>query len=570
MPASINSLVTLSLSVQSQPGVYAVLLGSGVSQSAGVATGWDIVKQLVHKVAALEGRPGQGNDFTADEDPESWWQERYDAPLGYSALLEQVAPTSATRQGILRAFFEPSEEEVTQGLKRPTAAHIAIARLVKRGFIKVIITTNFDRLMEAALVDEGVSAQVIASPGAVAGMTPLTHSSATLVKIHGDYLDIGSLNTEAELESYNELWKPLLRQIFDDYGLIISGWSAEWDKALVREIAEAPSRRYPLYWDGRSSGGIHAQQLLQNRSGNVVQAADADSFFTELLENITSLDNLLEAPVSTSLGVARVKRYVPDPLRRIDLSDLLFRQVDDIDASMSERLPVPGGAETFEEALMGIVGSSKPLLHMVLHGVYNDDGSHESLWVRLLQKLVDLRRPPSGTFWPATQGVSHLPAQMVFYLASVVAIAESRDGLLIRLSREPLWTAPFTQAKAEPAAFSLHLQNVLDGDLLKATNEWGGRWIWPQSHFLREVLTPVLIDIYPSHRVNDMLSDVEYRIAIMQHILRSEEQGLRRPQGVIIWVTGQGILPIKSCSLRIALDRRYSSVRCESRGKRMD
>lgn len=33
----------------------------------------------------------------------------------------------------------------------PTVAHKAIANLVKHGFIKVIVTTNFDRLLERAL-----------------------------------------------------------------------------------------------------------------------------------------------------------------------------------------------------------------------------------------------------------------------------------------------------------------------------------------------------------------------------------------------------------------------------------
>lgn len=40
-----------------------------------------------------------------------------------------------------------------------------IAELVKRGSVKVIVTTNFDRLMEQALGAVGIASQVIARPG---------------------------------------------------------------------------------------------------------------------------------------------------------------------------------------------------------------------------------------------------------------------------------------------------------------------------------------------------------------------------------------------------------------------
>lgn len=43
----------LATSMHAQPGVYALLLGSGVSSGAGIATGWGVVTTLVREVAAL-------------------------------------------------------------------------------------------------------------------------------------------------------------------------------------------------------------------------------------------------------------------------------------------------------------------------------------------------------------------------------------------------------------------------------------------------------------------------------------------------------------------------------------
>ncbi|MFJ2006715.1 hypothetical protein [Streptomyces chartreusis] len=42
-------------------------------------------------------------------------------------------------------------------IKRPTAAHRAITRPGKRGRVKVILTTNFGRMMERALQEAGIS-----------------------------------------------------------------------------------------------------------------------------------------------------------------------------------------------------------------------------------------------------------------------------------------------------------------------------------------------------------------------------------------------------------------------------
>jgi len=97
-----------------------------------------------------------------------------------------------------------------------------------------ILTTNFDRLIERALDQAGVAPQVIASSGAIAGMTPMVHAPTTVIKLHGDYLSLGLRNTPDELTSYPEEIKTLLARVFDEYGLLVVGWSAEYDTAWSR------------------------------------------------------------------------------------------------------------------------------------------------------------------------------------------------------------------------------------------------------------------------------------------------------------------------------------------------
>lgn len=81
---------------------------------------------------------------------------------------------------MLRAYLEPSEVERADGLKAPTAAHQAIASLAAKGYIRIIITTNFDRLMETALADVGVVPTVLSSSDQVHGAMPLIHTRAKM------------------------------------------------------------------------------------------------------------------------------------------------------------------------------------------------------------------------------------------------------------------------------------------------------------------------------------------------------------------------------------------------------
>ena len=65
-------------------------------------------------------------------------------------------------------------------------------------------------------------------------MKPLTHAKATVIKLHGDWTNLESRNAIDELSEYPNEWEDLLTRVFNEYGLLVSGWSAEWDKALVR------------------------------------------------------------------------------------------------------------------------------------------------------------------------------------------------------------------------------------------------------------------------------------------------------------------------------------------------
>lgn len=329
---TIDPMLALSFSMSASPGAYALLLGSGVSRSAQIPTGWEITLELVRRIAAANGGDVPTN-------PYEWYQEVYGADPSYSDLLDQLAKSRADRSGFLKPFFEPSEDERTENIKMPSRAHRAIANMVAQNHIRVIVTTNFDRLLEQALEDVSIRPVVVSTDDQVHGAPPLVHAPCVILKVNGDYLDSRIRNTTQELESYEPAIGALLDQIFDEFGLIICGWSGDWDIALRDAIMRCPSRRYMTYWASRGSLGKHANDVVRQRGAIVLQIRDADSFFESLEEKIKALDELKQPhPLSTATMVQTLKKYIVSETYRIKLHDLLVLTTDQTLGSLAEDL----------------------------------------------------------------------------------------------------------------------------------------------------------------------------------------------------------------------------------------
>ncbi len=522
---ALDPLVMLATGMHGQPGVYALLLGSGVSTGAGIPTGWGVVTELVRRAAAA----GAPNDPEAADraaaDPEAWWNEHGDGEeLGYSNLLAALAPTQAARRDLLADFFEPTEEDVEQGLKSPSPAHRAVAQLVKRGLVKVVLTTNFDRLLERALEEAGVPPLVISRPEAVAGMTPLPHARATVVKLHGDYADLQSRNTIEELSEYPPEWRTLLTRVADEYGLVISGWSADWDVALVRALEEVRSRRYPLYWDSRSSRGEAARRLLAQHRGQILAVQSADELFTGLVARIDALDRLTEPPLTTAMALARLKRYLPDPVRRIDLHDLVMDRAGGVaDLAAAQTLSIPGlGLERIQEILTDRLNDTEPLIRLLTTGVGHDRaGDHADLWVAALQRLLQARTEPTGSYMDHLDTARHYPALLALRGMGAVAVHTGNEKLLLRLFTEPRYRNWLRTDVRLPAVHALHDWMVLEPNVVNGLPRWNGRqWqrLYPISHLLRQDLREPLRDWIPDDDdYRRTLDAYEYRAALAVH-----------------------------------------------------
>jgi hypothetical protein len=107
--------------------------------------------------------------------------------------------------------------------------------------------------VDSGLREAGVEPTVLSTPDLVKGALPLIHTPCCVFKVHGDYLDPRILNSPAELSKYQLPINQLLDQIFDQFGLIVCGWSAEWDAALCEAMERCKSRRFSWYWTERGA-----------------------------------------------------------------------------------------------------------------------------------------------------------------------------------------------------------------------------------------------------------------------------------------------------------------------------
>ena len=449
-----DQMTALAFSMFENKGVYALLLGSGLSRAAQIPTGWEITLDLTRRVGALEGAGTQA-DWAA------WHQARFGEAPSYSKLLDALSSTPTERRSILHGYIEPSDTDLETGARQPTKAHHAIARLVRDGFVRVIVTTNFDRLLENALREAGVEPTVVKSEDDLAGAVPLPHARCFILKIHGDYLDTRLRNTDAELEQYGDVQNKLLDRIFDEHGLVICGWSGDWDAALRAALSRAPNRRYPTYWASRGNPSTSAQDLIVHRGAQLVSIADADSFFVGLQQRLETLQATARPnPQSTDLLVGSAKRYLAKSEYRILLADLVTAEVTRARKAIDDKGLTPQGGwsdSEFRERLDTYEASFEALCRVAL--IMGRWGTDEELGLArdTLQTLMGVPQHNGLVAWLK---LMTYPAALFFTAYALGAVKGGRYSIL----RQWLTTSIMSERRREEEpAFDLLFGEMWEG-----------------------------------------------------------------------------------------------------------
>jgi hypothetical protein len=467
----------LAMTLRAQPGSYALLLGSGVSRSAGVPTGYDVLLDLINRIAAVEGADMNGA-------PEDWYRGRFGVNPTYDGVLDQLTLSPLERRSLLRRFFEPTPDEAEQGLKGPTPAHHAVARLVAAGLVSMVLETNFDRLTEQALDAAGVPYVVASTPDGIDALKPLHLQRCIVVKLHGDYLDPTMLNTAVELAHYEPAVDELLRRVFDEHGLVIAGWSARWDPALRHALQRVVTHRFGTYWVEPGELQSEANELAHRRRA-VIVSSTADAFLTRVAETADALAECERPdPRSVDATVAIAKHALAGRGSRIILHDCLKEALAKAQASpIVTRTTFSGAnAATFQRDVERLEADVEPAAALVAVCAYWGDDGTDSWWLPALSQLGE---PRSATGSTALIQLTRYPATVLANAGGTAAVAAGRWQLVAAIH------AVFvrdTHGRATPLVGELAPERVLAG-IPPATGS--DALLRPSSH-LRERLWPIV------------------------------------------------------------------------------
>lgn len=525
----IEPILSLVFSVYHNAGAYAVLIGSGISHSAGIPTGWELVLDLIRKLAHTLGED-------CEPDPSAWYRARYGEEPHYAKLLEAVAKSPGERSQLLRTYFESSKEEREQGLKIPTEAHRAIAKLVAGGFVQVILTTNFDRLIEKALEDEGVTPTIISTPDAAEGAMPLARTKCTIIKVHGDYLDTRIKNTPEELSTFDERMNHLLDRVFDEFGLIVCGWSAEWDVALYAALERCKNHRFTTYWTIRGETGERAKKLIDLRRAQVFPIADANAFFREVGEKTFALQDISKPhPLSAKIAVASLKKYIVDESQKIRLHDLVMDETQKLHRELTDTNFSVQGVDFTKEEFYKRVQRYEALteipLALIINGCYWGESQHEWLWVKCLERIANPVGRRDGLL--AWLNLRLYPALLLLYGGGITSVAAARHGTLSALLTKSVFR---DGSKEYPVVSRLYTWAVMDQATGRQLPGMERRYS-PVSDHLYEVLRHPLREILPEDvQYQKCFDRFEYLLALIYADLHERQTGrIWAPVGCFGW-----------------------------------
>ena len=342
---------------------------------------------------------------------------------------------------------------------------------------------------------------------------PIAHSPCTIIKVHGDYLSPDLKNTFEELASYDPQIDRLLDEVFDQYGLIVCGWSGKWDTALRNAILRTPNRRFATYWLHRGQVSPEAQEIISHRGAISITIEDADSAMEDLLDKVQSLAAATDQrPADTAVAVAQLKRYLPDPVHRIRLQDLVLGERDAV-IEQIQRLPTSGQPtyQDYAERMALYERTMSRLMTLLAAGAFfSDRDEHDRLWVRSIEPLAIRAQERAGS--TVLINMQQYPTLLALYALALGALAADRADPIARVLAE---ITVHDGHGPTPVAVGAASPHVLDHDAVKQSLDGFERRKTPISDHLWDLMCPVMSGIVgDQQRLEDLFHEAEYLMGI--------------------------------------------------------
>jgi NAD-dependent SIR2 family protein deacetylase len=312
------------------------LLGAGSSVSAGIPTAWDMIWDFKRTIFCSENKkPISYCQDLSNPITRSIIQSYFDAKktfpsagseIEYAQFFEALYTNEADRRKYIEQLVS---------IAKPSYGHLVLASLFKLGKVRLVWTTNFDRVVEDAtmpllggsgkLVTANLDNAHVAFQALNEGRWPI------LVKLHGDYQSTKLKNTSEELKRQDAVLIDAFVESCRRYGLAVLGYSGR-DQSIIDALQRAidSGKGFPsgLFWFYRSGNPpfSRVELLMKNAvekgiDAHLVEIETFDELMSDLLlleENLPedvlnyigqSPRRITDAPIRTTNGIWPILRF---------------------------------------------------------------------------------------------------------------------------------------------------------------------------------------------------------------------------------------------------------------------
>lgn len=408
-----DEVIPLAFAMHHSPRRYALLVGSGISRDTGILTAAEITDDLICQIAALH------HNKISDQKPVDWYLKEFGSNPTFTGLFSHLAKSKDDQIAILRPYFEPKDSDGKPQKIEPTPAHMSIARLVRDGIISVIITPNFDNLLETAIEKETGKSPVVITPESKPERMDVAGDYCRVAKINGSYPDTALKLTPDDLACYEKDLAGYLYHLFSEYGLVICGWSGTHDTGLTDLLTMKKTRKFAVFWSGRDDPEKIPEVIRKKMHLVTIGIRSANEFFGDLESQIGILHSHERKTVLTvERSIQKVKESLKESRPELTLSDLVNIEVNRVLDELNREGFVTGtnidGKACYQQRLEDIERVTAPLAAMIATIAYYDNENYGDIISDVIERLVNVDR--KDTFPVGNRAVSHFTDERLNYL----------------------------------------------------------------------------------------------------------------------------------------------------------
>ncbi len=302
-------LFNIAAKFGTNPPGFALLLGSGASATSGVKTGGQMVEEWREESFVQNHKDKEKKRDYLERQPS------YKKHNEYGKLFEAIYDLPAQRRKYIESCLSKCY---------PSWGYTYLASFIANGYFNVIITTNFDDLVnDVCYKFPSVPKPLLCAHDSNINSVRLLSSHPIIVKLHGDFLFDDIKNTTQETTNLEKNMQDKVAQFASEYGLIVVGYGgrdASVMDTLKNLIRDENNFKNGIYWCVSNNDiSDRLEDLAENERVHLVDIEGFDEFMAEFNNHLgLALPRELAAPYE-SLGesIDQLLSEAVDPDRKL-------------------------------------------------------------------------------------------------------------------------------------------------------------------------------------------------------------------------------------------------------------